>query len=133
MAYMEELVALAKSYGRYEVEAYAFVGEGLRHAAKHFAKIDAEGEQRHLTATELVEGVLRLAANRFGLLAETVFHNWGIARSEDIGVITFHLIECGIFGKQPSDSIDDFNNGVDFPETLRSYVLSDLAEAVVKV
>ena len=129
---MEELVALAKSYGRYEVEAYAFVGEGLRYAAKHFAKVDVEGDQRHLTAVELVEGVLRLAAERFGLMAEIVFHRWGIARSEDIGVITFHLIECGIFGKQPSDSLDDFNNGVDFGDTLRGYVRADVTEAVAK-
>jgi uncharacterized repeat protein (TIGR04138 family) len=102
----------------YAPEAFAFVGESLRHAVLLFGKEKLEGEQRHLTARELIEGVLDLAISRFGLLAELVLREWGIRESEDVGRITFALIELGIFSKQPSDSLEDFRHGPHFARTL---------------
>ena len=122
-----DLVALAKLHGRFDPEAYAFVSEGLRHAAKQRGDELTEGSGRHLSAEELVSGVLDLAAQRYGLLAVQVLRQWGLRRSEDIGEITFHLIECGIFGKQPSDSQADFDNGPAFGRVIRERVTERLA------
>jgi len=118
MSDLNDLLAIAQRHGAYDVEAYAFVGEGLRHAARHLGREEAEGADRHLDAMELVDGVLDLAAARFGLLARQVLRTWGLRRSEDVGAITFHLIEDGIFGKRDEDSLDDFRHGCDFDREL---------------
>ena len=113
-----DLEELAKKAGGYTPEAFAFIGESLRHAVRLHGKEAAEGEQRHLTAPELVEGVLDLATNRFGLLAELVLREWGVRTSEDVGRITFALIELGVFSKQPTDNLEDFAGGPSFGRAL---------------
>jgi uncharacterized repeat protein (TIGR04138 family) len=120
MAHVPDITALAEGAGGYDVEAFAFVGESLRHAARSLGRETAEADARHLTAGELVSGVLDLADHRFGLLADLVLRGWGINGSIDIGRITFALIEHGIFSKQPTDRIEDFSGGPDFAEELRS-------------
>jgi uncharacterized repeat protein (TIGR04138 family) len=114
----------------YTPEAFAFVGESLRHAVVLFGKDKLEGEQKHLTARELVEGLLDLAISRFGLLAELVLREWGIQRSEDVGHITFALISLGIFSKQPNDTLEDFQNGPNFARTLTELSRQRLALSV---
>lgn len=126
MSETPNLAAIADRHGSYQVEAYAFVGEGLRHASKRLGRDQASGEDRHLDAPELVEGVLELAASRYGLLARQVLAAWNIRRSEDIGAITFHLIEDGIFGKRPEDSEQDFADGPLFDEALPRLVRARL-------
>ncbi len=114
MSGMPDIEALAKAAGGYAPEAIAFVGESLRHAAWLFGKENGEKENRHLTAPELVEGMLDLATTRFGLMAELVLREWGLKSAEDVGRITFALIEFGVFSKQPTDRIEDFSGGPDF-------------------
>jgi uncharacterized repeat protein (TIGR04138 family) len=109
-----DIQALAKSAGGYAPEAIAFIGESLRHAARLFGKDSGEREERHLKAGELVDGMLDLATCRFGLMAELVLREWGLKSAEDVGRITFALIDAGVFSKQPSDTPDDFANGPDF-------------------
>lgn len=120
MAHLPDITALVQGAGGYDVEAFAFVGESLRHAARALGRETVESDARHLTATELVNGVLDLADRRFGLLADLVLRGWGISGSIDIGRITFALIEHGIFSRQPSDRIEDFSGGPDFTEELRA-------------
>ncbi len=120
MAQLPDITALAQGAGGYDVEAFTFVGESLRHAARLLGRETVETDARHLTATELVNGVLDLADHRFGLLADLVLRGWGITGSIDIGRITFALIEHGIFSRQPSDRIEDFSGGPDFAEELRA-------------
>ena len=115
---MPDIQALAKAAGGYAPEAIAFVGESLRHAARLFGKDAAEREDRHLKAGELVEGMLDLATCRFGLMAELVLREWGLKSAEDVGRITFVLIDAGVFSKQPSDNLADFAGGPDFGVTL---------------
>ena len=118
MSAQYELADIARQHGLYPVDAYVFVGEGLHHAARTLGRHDQEGAGRHISAYELVEGILDLAAQRYGTLGTAVLGSWDIKRSEDIGQITFHLIEAGLFGKQPGDSLSDFDNGPQFREEL---------------
>ncbi len=124
------LAEIARTHGQYTVEAYAFVGEGLGYAARHrdteAGTADEDEASRHLDASELVEGVLRLASEQFGLLGTQVLRSWGVRRSEDIGHITFHLIEQGIFGKQSNDSQSDFDDGPAFAEHIQLCVQARL-------
>ncbi len=117
-----DLYELAAIHGRYDVEAFCFVSQGLRHAAKLHRQARKSAGSRHLNASQLVDGVIDLAAERFGLLAELVLRGWGVRSSEDVGSITFALIESKVFSKQPSDRIEDFYGGPDFTVALAERV-----------
>lgn len=123
MTQIPDLHELASRTGKYDVEAFCFVSQGLRHAAKLFGKERSSGDERHLTALQLVDGTLDLAADRYGLLAELVLRRWGVRASEDIGAITFALIENHVFTKQPSDRLEDFYAGPEFADALRQRVV----------
>ena len=73
-------------------------------------------------ARELVEGAVDLAASRYGLLGEMVLSSWGIRRPEDIGAITFALIQHGVFSKQPDDRLEDFVGHAGLNDAIRTAV-----------
>lgn len=108
MAQPVDLAALARDSGRYSAEAFEFIGQGLRHAVTTLKRDQDPLERRHLNASELVDGVLDLAVERFGLLAGPVLRQMHISGPEDIGRITFILIEHEVFTRQPNDSFEDF-------------------------
>lgn len=118
MSRITDLEAIAREFGQYRVEAYAFVGEGLHQTVR----AQRQGSGHHLSAAELVEGVLDLAAQRYGLIGAEVLAGWGLRRSEDLGVVTYHLIEKGLFGKAPTDSIEDFAAGPVFTAAIEERV-----------
>jgi len=122
MARAPDIGKVARCDGRYHVEGFHFVGQSLSHAVKLFKREDATGQDRHLTARELVAGAVDLAASRYGLLGELVLSSWGIRRSEDIGEITFALIEHGVFTKRPDDRIEDFAGQEALNEAIRDAV-----------
>jgi uncharacterized repeat protein (TIGR04138 family) len=128
MAEAPDVRLVAAEQGRFDVEGFCFVSQSLRHAAALTAGPRAPGERRHLTAQQLVDGVVDLAAERYGLLAEVVLRRWGIRCGDDIGVITFTLIEKGVFSKQPSDRPEDFYGGPSFDVALRERVSARLAK-----
>jgi uncharacterized repeat protein (TIGR04138 family) len=123
-----KLSEIASQHGTYTAEAYALVAEGLHHSAELTGKTGKTGDARHLTAQELVAGVLHLAAERFGLLAAKVLGHWGVLRSEDLGNITYHLIEAGVFGQATNDRQGDFDHGPVFETTIRELVTRQLEE-----
>ncbi|MHC5068464.1 MAG: Minf_1886 family protein [Planctomycetota bacterium] len=98
-----DVLAIAARYGSHPAEAYLLVCDGLRQASAD--------ERRHLHASELVDGVLTVAAERYGLLAWQVLRSWNLSRSEDIGTVTYQLIDEGVFGQRPDDHIEDFATG----------------------
>lgn len=98
---------------RYKKEAYIFVMEALSYTQKKFKSI------KHVAAEELLEGMRELLINKFGPLAMTVLHHWGIRATEDFGNIVFHLIENKILCKTDQDNIDTFRNRYDFKEVFQ--------------
>lgn len=117
---------LAAEQGRFAAEGFAFVSQSLRHAAALTAGQRAPGERRHLTAPQLLDGVIDLAAERYGLLGELVLRRWGIRSPDDVGTITFVLIKKGVFSKQPSDRLEDFYGSPAFAQALRERVAARL-------
>lgn len=128
MAEAPDVRLVAAEQGRYDVEGFCFVSQSLRHAAAQAGGRRVPGERRHLSAQQLIDGVVDLAAERFGLLAEVVLRRWGIRSGDDIGAITFILIEKGVFSKQPSDRPEDFYGGPGFADALRERVSARLAQ-----
>jgi uncharacterized repeat protein (TIGR04138 family) len=109
-----DLAGIAQRHGRYPLEAYAVVAEGLRFAMESSGKAQAKGDDRHLTAQELVQGVLGLTTARYGMLATRILARWNLHSSSDIGAVTYHLIEEGVLGKNQRDDRTDFDHGPAF-------------------
>ncbi len=94
---------------RHAREAYGFVVGALGVAVQALPPERlADPVRRHLSGPELLRGIVRLARREFGPLAPTVFREWGVTRSEDVGHIVFALVGCGELSARPEDSLDDF-------------------------
>jgi uncharacterized repeat protein (TIGR04138 family) len=57
--------------------------------------------------------VIALARGEFGVMAQTVFREWGVTRSSDIGTMVFQLIDAGHLSARPEDSREDFDGRPD--------------------
>jgi uncharacterized repeat protein (TIGR04138 family) len=129
MLHRVELAEVVRRDPRYPYEAYDFVFEALTHTQKLLGKTPREkGEEAeahcHVSGPELLEGIRDLALREFGLMARTVFHMWGIDRTDDFGEIVFNLVESNLMSKTEEDGRNDFHNIFDLDEALsRGYVI----------
>ena len=105
---------LARRNPRYAEAAYFFVLEALHHRLHQLER------PRHLSGAELAEAVRDLALQRFGPLARTVLHHWGIHSTSDMGNVVFLLVESGILIKQPTDTPEDFEDLFSFEEAFET-------------
>src|SRR4051794_17267903 len=108
---------------RYAYEAYEFVFAALQHTQKRLGRVPAEGTaepgpHHHVRGRELLEGVRDLARREFGLMARTVFHQWGIDRTDDFGEIVFNLVASGLMSKTDEDGPEDFHEIYDLDRAL---------------
>jgi uncharacterized repeat protein (TIGR04138 family) len=100
--------------GRYELSAYQFVREALDWQVSRMTV------RRHITGPELLEGVQRLAWERFGMMARAVLNHWGLVDGEDVGRIVFQLVDAGILSKTEDDRLDDFSGVVRFDDAFEA-------------
>ena len=115
IGFAEALDSIVTSDPRYQREAYVFLRDALDFTTKQQKK--AKGTTvRHVSGPELLQGVRQYALKEFGPMVVTVFDNWGIHSTEDVGHMVFNLIGSGIFGKTDEDSIEDFKNIYNFQE-----------------
>jgi len=99
---------------RYAVEAYQYVFDALDYVLQHPAC--RSSVSRHVTVTELLQGLRRLGLEQFGPLARCVFESWGVYTTEDFGEIVFKLIENDLLNQGDHDKKEDFQNAFDFRE-----------------
>ena len=91
----------------------SIVCDAVGHTARRLHK------RRHVSGHELLDGLVDLALERFGYLADLVLESWGVTCTDDIGKIVFHLVAVGLLSKRDEDSQDDFHNVFDLRRTLR--------------
>ena len=115
IGFAEALDSIVTSDPRYQREAYIFLRDALDFTTKQQKKVKGT-TVRHVSGPELLGGVRQYALKEFGPMVMTVFENWGIRSTEDIGHMVFNLIGAGIFGKTDEDSIEDFKAVYDFQE-----------------
>lgn len=111
---------------KYHRDAYRFIFEALQFTQEKLKRVSRGGteDDAHISGQELMEGVRELALKKFGLLAITVFHHWGVRATDDFGRIVFELIERGEMRKTDRDQLSDFFAVYDFAEALdRQYVI----------
>ena len=109
------VAAIIKSDPRFQPGAYFLVREALDFTVDRLAK-GCQGEKRHVTGRELLNGFRDYAVQEYGPMAWTLLEDWGIKTCRNIGEIVFLFIEHGVFGKQDSDSLDDFSEIYTFEE-----------------
>lgn len=102
---------------RFEAGAYFLLKEALDFTLKRTR--EETGEERHVSGEELLYGFRDFALQEFGPMAFTLLREWGVRTCSDVGDMVFQLIEEGMFGKQDSDSKDDFRDLFDFEEAFR--------------
>jgi hypothetical protein len=117
---------------RFHPHAYQFVFEALQHAQKKLNRglsEDPDDEGAHISGQELLQGIRELGQDQFGMLAKTVFQQWGVQKTEDFGHIVFDLIERGDMRKTDRDQLVDFCDVYDFEAALERDYAIDTSKA----
>lgn len=114
----EALRDILRQDSRYTADAYVFLKESLDHTIRMLDK-PADGVARHVTASELLEGIREYALAEFGPMTMTVLNTWGLKTTEDIGNVVFNMVRQGILGKTEHDRFEDFAGGYVFTEVFR--------------
>jgi uncharacterized repeat protein (TIGR04138 family) len=107
--------SILKREQRFDPQAYLFLKDALDFTLKRAADSN-DGQPRHVTGQELLFGFRDLAIQEFGPMAATLMAEWGLTCSRHIGEMVFLLIEEQMFGRQDSDTIEDFEDVFDFEE-----------------
>lgn len=102
---------------RYDPHGFFFLKDALDFTLKRVTEGNG-GQSRHVSGPELLEGFRDLALQQFGPMGATLMAEWGIRDCSDIGEMVFLLIEDGMFGKQDSDTKEDFRGNFDLTEAL---------------
>jgi uncharacterized repeat protein (TIGR04138 family) len=129
------IAEIVRNDPRYAYEAYEFIFDALAHTQKLVGKApeyedDEPSPRHHVNGPEILQGACDLAREEFGLLANVVFRQWGIHRSDDIGEIVFNLIEAELLCRTDSDHRSDFQNALDLDRALSdgySFSLGEVA------
>lgn len=112
----QSIASILKKDRRFDPEAYFFLKDALDFTLKRVA--DPQGNARHVSGPELLEGFRDHALEQFGPMAVTIMNEWGLRKCQDVGDMVFHLIEEQVFGKQESDQREDFAGIFDFQDAL---------------
>ena len=135
MMHIQCLEEVVRRDPRYAYEAYEFIFAALAHTQKVLGRAVPDdptvepGPNHHVTGKELLQGVRDLAVREFGFMARTVFHLWGIDRTDDFGEIVFNLVEANLMSKTSQDSRQDFHDVYDLDQVLvRDYRIEPEAD-----
>jgi len=113
----QAVVSVLGRDNRFDAQAYFFLKDALDFTLKRIADGNG-GHSRHVTGPELLTGFRDFTLNQFGPMGSTLMKEWGIRQCRDIGEMVFQLIDEGMFGKQDSDSLEDFSEVFDLDEAL---------------
>jgi uncharacterized repeat protein (TIGR04138 family) len=109
---------LAHEMGKYPVDAFYFVREGLKCTVisihKKSAQTSSPSADSHISGQDLCWGLRDFALKRWGFLAPLVLQRWNIRSTFDFGKIVFAMIDAELMTKQENDNINDFRDVYDF-------------------
>lgn len=108
--------ATPPSRPRYHRFAYLFVLEALNRAQRILGRPERFEEDQHVSGPELLQGFRDLAYEQFGGMSLTVFRQWGLTSTNDVGHIVWELIERGNMRKTERDQLTDFFDLYSFEE-----------------
>ncbi len=109
-----DLEAIIRDDGRYPIDAFKFLHDGLDRAVRRRHGQTTPGKGHHVTGEEICLALRDLAIKRWGLLAPTVLTKWNIHATIDFGEMVYLMIDRGVWNKTPEDSVEDFRDIYDF-------------------
>ena len=116
-------VEVIEDDGRYPLEAYRFLQEGLEYAVRRLHGQEAleapkpeslADDPRHVDGGQLCLSIRDLALERWGRLAKAVLNGWGIHTTRDFGEMVFVLVANEFLHKTERDRLDDFEHVFSF-------------------
>jgi len=116
---------------RYQTAAYLFAHESLDHTIREMLKLP-EGQRRHVSAVELLDGMRDCAIQRFGYMARSVWESWGVYSTSDWGNVIFNLIGAKLMQANEGDKLEDFEGVYDFESVFDRQWDFDLAYHAAK-
>jgi len=125
-------VEVVEDDGRYPLEAYRFLQEGLEYAVRrsHGAEalegpaVETPGDDpRHVDGGQLSLSLRDLALERWGRLAKVVLNGWGIHTTRDFGEMVFVLVANEFLHKTDHDRLEDFEHVFSFSDFESLYEL----------
>ena len=75
---------------------------------------DSAAATQHVTGQQLCEGLRHLAYLKYGDLAGAVLGHWGVASTDDFGVMVYAMIDRGELRSGDQDRLSDFHNVYSF-------------------
>ena len=135
-ATLRRLVEVIEEDGRYPVEAYRFLQEGLDLSVRRTHGVDTQAEKKsrrrrrrkpqpvleeradaatgeehphHVSGAQLCDGLRELAIARWGFLAKSVLNAWNIHETRDFGEMVFVLVDNDFLQKTEGDRREDFD------------------------
>jgi uncharacterized repeat protein (TIGR04138 family) len=118
--------------------AFDFVRDGLAHTVQKLSETKGEAlvpeseaiiaepksgvVGRHISGQQLCAGLREMARERYGMLALTVLHRWGVRSTADFGVMVYALIDRGEMRCSDQDRFDDFLGQYDFEKAFATEV-----------
>lgn len=125
----EDMERLILGDGRYPLDAYAFLHDGLALAVKRVHKDrKAEPGQRHVSGAQLCYALRDLAIERWGALARTVLARWRVRETLDFGRMVYLLVDNGFMQKTDEDSLEDFRDVYSFAQAFPATVPFELKD-----
>ena len=121
------LEMICEKDSRYKQGSYEFVMEALAYSQKKFRRV------KHVSGTELLEGMKELLLNKYGPMALSVLRHWGVGKTEDFGRIVFNLVENKVLSKAENDDIESFRDGYDFQEVFSRGYRRDLEKRISRM
>ncbi|MGF1632935.1 MAG: Minf_1886 family protein [Phycisphaerae bacterium] len=116
---LEDIVA---DDGRYPMDAFLFVQEGLSRTVQQLQRAAEEDPaRRHVSGAELACGLRDFAVDRWGFLAGTVLRSWNLRTTRDFGEIVFLLVDNGYLQKTEGDAVEDFDDVFCFTDFDKGY------------
>lgn len=127
------LEQVVEEYGRYPIEAFEFVRDGLNHTVLNLhGDRKARGEEPcHISGQELSWGLRRYAIKKYGVMARAVLGHWGITRTSDFGRIVFAMVDSKLMQKTDEDDVRDFERVYEFAKAFEPPARPDTLSRVI--
>ena len=142
-AQVRRLIEVIEADGRYPLEAFRFLQEGLDHAVKmaHGAEAGIKKRRRrrrkgaeaeaddlrqhphHVDGRQLCLGLRDLAEKRWGRMATAVLRGWNVRQTLDFGEMVFVLVENRFLQKTDRDRREDFADVYAIGDLERDYAI----------
>jgi uncharacterized repeat protein (TIGR04138 family) len=121
----QRFVEVVEQDGRYPLDAYRFLQEGLEftvrrahgETADHMVAGPAgEPDPRHVDGGQLCLGLRDLALARWGRMAKLVLNSWGVHCTGDFGEMVFLMVSNQFLRKTEQDLREHFDGVFNFSE-----------------